>query len=500
MTRLLKKGGLLASPISLYKDKTTHWAEASAIIYLVAPVFVFFAFFVRISIAIPACLFIVLCLIDIAGKTEWMQGFRPSRQTLYAFSVAAIWLWLAGSFGGLRQNSDWVKHYALLNYLAANSWPATIHVDGLNGNWGVRYSLGWYLVPALVLKYTGLHAQRIVSGLWSLIGLFLFFRTLLGLITARRAQLIVPLVFVVFSGADIIGTALTHFQMGLIYHLEWWDGWIEYGSNMTSLFWVPQHAISVWLGIATLMPQDRRPTLLPYLALMYSAISFWSPFAAIGLAPYGAWLVWRYGVRQIVFSPQAISTVALLTSPIVLYLAAGSGQIPHGFIGTAANRCVLSESAGAPCFSWASYLMFVAVEFAAPAAILLTAKNERKAILVIAIASLVLIPLYKVGAYNDFGMRASMASLAVLASRSGELIATGQRIAVAAMMVALAFGLPTAAGEMARAFTNAPEPDIDSDLTRSLNDHPEVLPQYFAKLPIPVLRTSSGEAATKAVH
>ncbi|NRO99546.1 hypothetical protein GWC77_27140 [Paraburkholderia sp. NMBU_R16] len=194
--------------------------------------------------------------------------------------------------------------------------------------------MGWYIVPAFVLKYSNPHAQRLISGLWSLIGLFLFFRMLLSLISGQRAKIITPLIFIVFSGADVVGRALTHFRMGPIYHLEWWAGWIKYGSSTTSLFWVPQHAIAVWLGIAMLMRQDRLPTLLPYLIFIFSAISFRSPFAAIGLAPYGAWLIWRNGVRKTVLNWRAIITVMLLVAPLFLYFSASSARIPHGFIGT----------------------------------------------------------------------------------------------------------------------------------------------------------------------
>ncbi|KLU21979.1 hypothetical protein EOS_33095 [Caballeronia mineralivorans PML1(12)] len=329
-------------------------------------------------------------------------------------------------------------------------------------------------------------------------GIFLFFRMLNSLITTKRAAVIMPLVFILFSGADIVGRAITHFQVGLIYHIEWWAGWIEYASNMTSLFWVPQHAIAVWLGAAILLLQAKRPTLLPYLALAFSAICLWSPFAAIGLAPFALVLAWRNGIKEIVFDWRPVVALVLIALPTMLYLTNSAGQIPHGFIGTPANRCVWSESAGAPCFSWPSYFLFVVVEFAVLGIILLFAKRDGRAMLIVALSSLMLIPLYKAGAYNDFGMRVSMAGLAVLAILAGELIVTGPRLAAAAMIVALALGLPTSMGEVARVFTDVPGVDVNSSLEKSLNDHPEVLPQYFARLPISVLRTSKEAPLARA--
>ena len=77
----------------------------------------------------------------------------------------------------------------------------------------------------------------------------------------RRQRWLPLLAFVAFSGADGIGTLVTGFRFGPPWHLEWWIGWMEYGSHATSLFWVPQHAIPAWLGIAVLMraPQAGLP-------------------------------------------------------------------------------------------------------------------------------------------------------------------------------------------------------------------------------------------------
>jgi hypothetical protein len=467
-------------------NKTVHWAETLSIIYVVAPVLLFFAFFVRVWIAIPACAFMCTCLVDLARRTRWVSPRSASWMALYILALAVLWLWLAGSFGGLRQNTDWIKHYSLLNYLDSHSWPAVIKVDGKEGDWAIRYSIAWYLIPALILKLTDIHAQRLVSGIWSLAGVFLFFRLLIDIVPQRRARFIVPVVFILFSGADIVGRAITHFQVGLIYHYEWWSGWIEYGSNMTSMFWVQQHAIPMWIGVALMMRQADRASALPFLALFFASVCLWSPFAAIGLSPFALLLVKQYGLKNIVFDWRAIGAVVMIAIPIGLYLTADAGDVPHGFVWKGANRCVWGPEA--PCFTWASYLLVVLIEFAIPALVLLFTEQKYRGFVIVATVSLLLIPFYKLGAYNDFGMRTSIAGLAVLAILCGKAISTGPRGAIAVILFALTLGLPTALGEVARAFTDLKGPDIDSNLQNSLNEHPEVLSQYFARLPVAVLR------------
>jgi len=475
-----------------HQSSSVHWAEACALFYLVAPVLLFFALFVRWLVAVPALFLIVASTIRLGKRTDWVTIYRVAPKTVFVFATAAVWLWLAGSLGGLRQNADWVKHYALINYLAAHRWPALIHVDGLDGEWAVRYSLGFYLAPALILKHTSVHAQQMVTGLWSLVGIFLFFRILLELVPGKRATFIAPIVFIFFSGADIIGRAITHFQVHLIYHIEWWAGWAQYESNTTALFWAPQHAIPVWLGVAIVLMQFKRPSMLPHLALLFSAICFWSPFAAIGIAPYGLLLVWKRGAHAIAFNWFAILTISFIALPIALFLSSDAAQITHGFINTVANRCVWLDG---PCFTWPSYLMFTILEFAVVTIVLIIPMQKYRSVLVTTLLCLLLIPLYKVGAYNDFSMRVSMPGLAVLAILAGELISSGPHIVAAIMTALLAFGAPTPIGEMARQFTDTPGVDTESNLQRSLNDHPEVLPQYFARLPISILRIPSADPA-----
>ena len=476
-------------------SQKSHWAEAAALLYVSLPALIFFAFFVRLAIAIPACSLIAACWYALIRKTQWVSPLRISQQTVYMLALSIAWLFLAGNLGWIQQNLDWIKHYSILNYLGSHPWPATIKVDGLSGEWAIRYSIGWYLVPAFVIKYFWLPYPKIISGIWSVIGVFLFFRMLIDILPNKRAVFIAPLIFMLFSGADIIGTAITHFQVLLTYHIEWWDGWIEYGSNMTSMFWVPQHAIPTWIGIALMIRQTQRATILPYLALYFSAVCLWSPFSAIGLAPFALVLLRQYGFREIVLDWRPIASIALVAAPIFFYLTADAGSMPHGPMWVGDNRYVWK---GGPWFSAGSFALFCLIEFALPAVILLLVPKFRQPFILVAIVSLLLIPLYRVGAFNDFGMRTSIAGLAVLSISAGELIAAGPRIAAIAMAIALAFGVPTAMGEVLRGFGLAPHIDTNAELARSLNDHPEVLPQYFARLPVAVLRGLNAQPANAA--
>lgn len=462
-------------------DELISRAETLALLYLVVPLFLFFAFFIRLELAIPACALIAFLLIEIVRRTRWRAPVASPWIYVYFLFLVLLWLWLSHGPGGLHQNVDWFKHHAITNFLTENPWPAEGRVGDL-GDATLRYSLGWYLVPALVLKITGGAFQNLVLLAWSALGVILFFSLLPSTVgNARAAMLIAPLVFIVFGGADLLGAFLSGYGAGPKYHFEWWASWIEFPANTTSLYWVPQHALPAWLGIALLMRQNTRPTLLRYAALLTSAIAFWSPFIAMGLLPFLAALAWRHGLKNLAFDWRAVAATFLLAGPLGLYLVAGAESIPAGFI--ASVPCIPDHP---HCFTWGSYALFLFIEITL-VLIILFLRNPKENFLVAAAITLCLIPLYRIGIYNDFAMRASIPALAVLAILSAKTLVAGPPRYSAAVVVVLLLALPTSVGEIYRGFLHAdagirPETTFDDPWAA------QYLRQYFAPLPVWVLR------------
>jgi len=456
--------------------------DTLAVLYLVIPLFVFFAFFIRFEIAVPACALIALQLFEMARRTAWQRPVVPRWTYLYFLALAGLWVWLSGSAGGLRlDNNDWLKHYSIINFLVENPWPSHASISEL-GDAVIRYSIGWYLVPAAALKLMDPHFRGLALSAWSAVGVFLFFSALPDLVGGtRRAVIAAPLVFIVFGGADLFGTVLNHYRAGPRFHFEWWASWIEYPANTTSLFWTPQHAIPAWLGAAIVMRQRERAALLRYLALLVSAILLWSPFSAVGLLPFLAVLAWRHGLRKMAFDWRPLASTALLAAPLALYLTAKSEAIPAGFIG--ALPCIAEHK---ECFTWGSYLLFLLLEVGLAVTILLLWRGKEREFLIVAACALCAIPLYRVGIYNDFAMRASLPALAVLAILSAKVLAAGpQRYSVAIVFVLL-MALPTAVGEITRGFL--PGQGISPETTFDEPWAAKYLRQYFAPLPVRVLR------------
>src|SRR3569833_690269 len=131
--------------------------DTLAVLYLVIPLFVFFAFFIRFEIAVPACALIALQLFEKANNTAWQRPVVPRWTYLYFLALAGLWVWLSGSAGGLRlDNNDWKKHYSIINFLVGGPGPGRA-AGGGRGGAGGRGARGGYLVPAAALKLMDPH-------------------------------------------------------------------------------------------------------------------------------------------------------------------------------------------------------------------------------------------------------------------------------------------------------------------------------------------------------
>lgn len=465
------------------QSKGFHVAETAAVLYLAAPLLIFFASFIRPEVALLSCSLILFLISEIMRQTHGIRRLTPDWQLLYLLCVAVVWVWLSGGIGPVHQNDDWYKHHQIVEVLTTHPWPVVMDL-GSTGVVALRYYIGWYLVPSMLLKFTGSGLQVHLIAAWSALGIFILFVLLRSIVPNRQGTIAVPLVFVSFGGADFIGTYLTKIAPLPIYHFEWWVGWIQYSSNTTALFWAPQHAISAWLGMALLMRFGYRAAPIPYLGLLMSATLLWSPFSAIGLAPFLIVAAVRHGIRNVFTDLRLAASTALLALPVGLYLIAGAGRIPHGFIETI--PCILDR----PCFSWASYPVFLLLEVSLPLGLLLLRKDVDRVILIVAGITLFLIPFYKMGMANDFAMRVSLPSLALLGILCAKVIISGPKFHSIVIAIVLLLALPTAVGEIARGFVT-----VNSDVSPTANVSPEYrvyhgkfLDQYFARLPVWVLR------------
>lgn len=391
---------------------------------------------------------------------------------IYFAAIALITTCAAGSFGHVFVNSDWRKHYAVFNYLIDNDLLAGISRE--DAGWTLRYYLGWYIIPAMLAKASAIQYLDCAIGGWTSLGLYLFFELASSLVISNKWKCVLPFVFMIFSGADIVGTAITGFHKGPIYHLEWWAGWIEYSANFTDLTWAPQHTIAAWLGSALALSSAKNKGCLYIAPISMAALFFWSPFVAIGAAPSFIFAIaMNYRSLNAIAVLMAAMMLAILCA-LVSYLNTDTDAMPYKFIWN--SRCL---KAG-PCFSVSSYFLFVTIEFIPILALNLYISRGRDAMLWLCALLLLSLPAVTLGAANDINMHGSIPAICVLAISTWVLLGRAKALMASIAIGVLIIGSVTPIEEARRTFTL--ERDLSSTMTMSafVQAAPQYKSQYFS--------------------
>jgi len=430
--------------------------DQMAIGYLCLPLLIFLAGWFEWWAAVPllACTAYALRpLIALPSGARYLP--LTALQLSVAVCVGCLWSYLGGTDHLVFTNADWHVRDAVLHDLVDSRWPVGYGL--LNGQESVlRAPLAYFLPAALVGKAFGLGAAHLAMLLWTAFGATLFLLQVLSLTRSRLAvALTVAAVVVFFSGFDIIGSLLNdgpRFRQvwNITTHLEWWAGTYQYSSMTTQLFWVPNHALGGWLLIGLLYRSDRSTRLDAVLPIVFISAALWSPLTAIGLVPF---ILWKLGtgltrerIRQLlnlrVWAPACIVGVA-----VAAYLALDPGRIPKGL-------ALVKDAAGGTTMNLLRQAQFFLLEAGFIGFAILSIR--RSSDVVLALIVLAVLPFVYLGGGNDFVMRASIPSLAVLSIASclalvEDSVASSSRRNKGILIGLLTIGAVTPVAEIARA-------------------------------------------------
>jgi hypothetical protein len=365
-------------------------------------------------------------------ESDWISGSTFGfHHIILVLLVVLLLLGISGVGGYGYQDTDWIKHNAILKDLITQPWPVDYQMGGQEVP--LVYYIAYYLPAAFVGKLGGWFLANQALFVWSFIGLTL--ALLWFLVLNRRFTFTVVLLFVMFSGLDVVGEGFSRLVVAAIRpevrsvlswgHIEQWSiGW-QYSSNATLLFWAPHQALVGWIASGAVMygilnSQQRKYSLL-YLGLT----TLWSPFVTLGLLPYLlAEFLLADGnlskrLQQYISMPNLCGLV--LAAVIGLFYSSklyeisslSTGVIPGGF------SLAFASDAQARIIGIMLLLVFCLFEFGLYAFLILRARRDwdRKTGVLFAttLPCLLLIPLYRYGGVNDFVMRASIPALFALA-------------------------------------------------------------------------------------
>lgn len=408
--------------------------RTAGLLLLALPSCAFLLTWVRPAVGVPCVLALVAAwsLFARRERTRRMEdafgdrdeAFSLSRLSLALIIACAVLFTFFSGIGGLfYQNEDHYGRNAILHDLLENSWP--VYFEGTS--YALTYYIAYWLLPALFAKAASLFLGSGV--LWSAANAALFAQTVVfltvifllfvSLVRARSALSVCVslLAFVLFSGMDAL--ALPFYPDWWNSQLEWWGEVYQFSSHTTCLFWVYNQAVPAWLAILLLMT---RPKDFSSYALIGLCAFPFSPFPFVGLffcmMLMAVWALVRCARTQHAGRSAATLLRACLSPENLLACAAILPCFGPYFM---ANQASGDSPLHAELFIYAfgvrdallRLVRFELIEFGA-LALALSRRYRRDPLFVIAMLSLVLSPIFRMGYKADFSMRASIPGLTLL--------------------------------------------------------------------------------------
>ena len=233
------------------------------------------------------------------------------------------------------------------------------------------------------------------------------------------AAIVAAVVLMGFSGMDFLRILLLSGEVPPLIsrsHIETDDFLlhrIQYSSNMTTLMWVPQHFIAGGLYTMLLMQLRAQPRFLASSGLLLAACLFWSPFVAIGLLPLVAVLFLDNGLRPFLHWQNFLAVP--LAGLLVAYLTSDGADIVQGWL--------WHKSDWGELIRWLP--VFYLTEFVLLSLLLWRCRPQvcGDRFFLASVGTLLMLPVYTYGYFNDLGMRASLPALLVLCWYCTEVVA-----------------------------------------------------------------------------
>lgn len=418
-----------------------------ALLYLSLPIALFFLGWFNLPIGLALFLLLAIGVRHaIATTTPVSKPHRVpwQRHDLWGIVlialVAVLWSLLGGAGHFFYANFDWTTRDAVLRDLALTDWPVGYAADGMFDQI-LRAPVAYYLPAAALSKVLGGDWASSLLWIWTAAGAGLFL-SLLPQAPRFRWQVLGLIVVILFSGLDIVGWVTARGSLPeLGGHIEWWARAYQYSSNSTQLFWVPNHALPAWIAIALLYRHWKNTDFLRFAPMLSATLPLWSPFAAIGMAPFLCLLI-----------PSALRTRGALSvtnlAPAIGILAITGRYLTLDMETVPAQNML----AGGISLGFVThYLWFVVLEFGLLSLIL--ARRANATLLLIAVLSLASLPLFRLGQGNDLVMRGGVPALMLLCILTLDLFYQndGHMVRRTFATVLLVIGAVTPAQEIIRA-------------------------------------------------
>lgn len=399
-----------------------------SIAYLYIPIILFLFGWTKVWIAVICILALgyCICKMQASYRRENKDFNEPIKLKISVLIIAIVFFLLIGYFAGwggwVNQTYDWFKHNAVLQDLTVKNWP--VYYKNGSEHSMLTYYIAQYLVPAMFGKiFNSFRIAETMNYIWAEIGLILVWLNLVRLVKINNIfkQILSALILIFFS----CPLWIARFVLNALYDINslnvdcpidnthWFavagDVVLQYSNNFVLLQWVFPQVIAIWL-ILLLFIENKRKTQY-YLTLILPGMLFGTlSFIGVVLIAFGCALSELVRIRNIVmwlkkiFSLENIITLLTLGSVLILYFY---GNILCDKPSNISLKIIEYKD------YWGVYFIFI-VTMVIIYSLFIWIDNKKNQLFYFAVISLLLFPLFKMGLWNDFVMRASIPALFIL--------------------------------------------------------------------------------------
>lgn len=431
-----------------------------AYIYIAIPFLIFVFGWFKLPLALISAAVIIAGLYFAMLYAPSLDISQINRQNIPkiigAVVIAIVWVYMSGIGGYAYQNYDHMWRNAILETLVDKDWPVYINDSApfFEKPVAMIYYFAFWLPAAWYGKHFGIGSAYGFLFIWSIIGILLVFY----MISAFHKKIALPMMiaFIFFSGLDTVGAFLytnsADYTWFNTLHMENWAPGFQISSITTQLFWVFNQAIPAWLIMLLLMHlKDNRS-----LVFIYSFSLLFCTLPAVGLIPFVAYFFIRQCIRIYDKTVPFKKNIIVMLKDVITFQNVAAG----GLIGITSYLFLKSNATGTQGMAYTEikrflmpYLMTVFFEFLIYF-ILIYKKQSKNGLFYVSLATLLVVPLIRVGPHVDFVMRASIPALVVLfvliMDSLSSFIKEKNLIASGALIITLALGGLTAQHEIMR--------------------------------------------------
>jgi hypothetical protein len=392
-------------------------------IYLTIPVYVFMLAWVKIWIALPVCVLLLWSNWEYIKKLWSNTDEKVTFNIFHLFaiiSIGVLWISLSGIGGFGMLLHDHQKIYAITKDIIEQSFPITYVYEGQH--YYLSAYIAYHIVSPILAGWISYDAANVFLFVYATIGV------LLGLIwfsiLSNNKLVYSTIFFILVGGIDVAGflfhsgftNGLKEILSGTHIQFYWYNSldiqkYLLYHGNTNVLFWAGPHAVPCWVASGIFFYDVLIKKQLFSSPIYLFPLIFWSPFMLLGMFPYFVYVLFKE--RKQFAKYLQLGNFLLLPAFLLLLWFVNSVSVEDIHKGFYFLPFVSVKYFVKDGFRLIWFLLF---EVGVWLGFLWLTKrkgmtDQERNILIILSIVLCLIPMYRLGKYNDWVQRVSMPSL-----------------------------------------------------------------------------------------